>query len=134
MRGCLELLPADDWLPEIIGQVTKILVVLLADVLLQLAGRIPRNIPGHSPRFRVGAGIVDGGFVVQGTFVGPRVLLDDVHLVGMGMAEIIQPRSFIEPDDIDYECIALPMPDRVSEPGLAFDRFALVIWPPAHMD
>ena len=45
---------AEDRLPEVVRQVVQIEIVLLADVLQQLAVRTPGNVPCHRPRRRVG--------------------------------------------------------------------------------
>ena len=50
-------------------------------------------------------------FVVQRGLVGPREPLDDVHLVGVRVAEVVQPRRFTEADDVDDEGVAFPTTD-----------------------
>src|SRR6516164_2680763 len=52
-------------LSEIIRQVPEVLIILLTNVFLKLAGSVPRDVPGHGPRFRVRAGIIDRGFVLS---------------------------------------------------------------------
>ena len=48
---------------------------------------------------------------MQRGLVGSRKPLDDVHLVGVRVPEVVEPRRLAEADDIDDERIALPMTD-----------------------
>ena len=66
----------EDRLAEIVFQAIQVLVVLLADVLGQLAAFAPRDVPRHRERPRVRARIVDRRLVVQRLLVGTRPPLD----------------------------------------------------------
>src|SRR5262245_20610635 len=105
----------EDRLAEVVDQPVEELVVLLADVLLQLAVGLPRNIPGDRERPRIRTRIGHRGLVVQRVLVRPREPLYHVQLVGVRMAEVVEPRILVEADDVDDKRVALPAADRVSE-------------------
>src|SRR5688572_897108 len=106
----------EDWLAKIINQTIQILVVLLADVLRQLTAFPPRDVPCHRERPRVRARIGDRRLVVQRLFVRTRPPLDDFHLVGMRVPEVIQPAVLVEALVLNDERVGvLPTADRVAE-------------------
>src|SRR5262249_38730442 len=121
-----------DWPSEIIDEAPYIAIVLLADVFLQFLIGFPRYVPGGSPWLRVCAGIVDRGFKMQRVFVRTRQSFYDVEQVCMRMTRTVDPRSFIETYRVDHECIAFPMPDRMTDPGLAFDGVRRRMRTPIH--
>src|SRR6266850_687498 len=83
---------------EVILKVIQVEVVLLANVFLEFGTLVPWDIPRYAPRFRVGTRIIDHRFVMQRALVGTCELLDDMQLIGVRMAEVIEPCSFIETD------------------------------------
>src|SRR5689334_22579111 len=97
-------------LPDFGEQPTHPWAVLLADVLLDLAFRIPHDVEPDRPRLGVGARIVDGGFVAQGVEILPCEALDEMHPIGMWIAGHIDPAAFVESHDIDDERVAVPVP------------------------
>src|SRR5262245_51298131 len=111
------LLPrTEDGVSEIINKTIQILVVLLADVLGQLAALTPGNVPRDRERARVGARIGDRGLIVERLLVRTRPPLDDFHLVGVRMTEVIQPAVLVEALVLDEERVGvLPTSDRMAQ-------------------
>src|SRR5688572_28842991 len=107
----LHSLPGFDLLPDLGEQAAHPGAVLLTDVLLNLAFLVPDDVEANGPWFGVRAGIVDRRFVTQRVKVLPCVSLDQVQLIGMGVAGHVDPAAFVETDDIDDERVALPAAD-----------------------
>jgi len=102
----------EDRLTEIVFETIQVTVVLLADVLGQLAAVAPRNVPRHREGLGVRTGIVDGRLIVQRLFARTRPPLGHEHLVGVRMPEVIEPAVLVEPGVLDDErVLAFPVPD-----------------------
>src|SRR5579871_1303114 len=115
-RGrALSGLLAEDRLTEVVGQPLEVLVVFLADVLRQLTVGAPRDVPRDAKRLAVRARIVDQRLVMQRLLARPREAFDDVQLIGVRVAEVVEPRRLVEADDVDDQRVTVPMPDGVSE-------------------
>jgi hypothetical protein len=71
-------------------------VVLMADILHWLHAGLPGDLPSDCPGRAVGAGIVDGGLVMQDVLVETRVALDDVQLPGVRMTGGVKPGAVVE--------------------------------------
>src|SRR5712691_1851311 len=110
----LRLFP-ENRISEVVHQARHVLVVLLTDVLGELAVRAPDVVPTDRPRSGVCPRIVNRRFVVQRVLVRSRVLLDHVEHIGVRMADGIEPASFVEADDVDHEGVAVPVTDRMPE-------------------
>ena len=95
-------------------QVLQIRVVLLTDVFERFHAGIKANIPAHSPGFRVGAGVFDGGLVMQDQFIDACETLGDVELFGVRMAGGVQPRPVVESCYIHHQRIAVPVADALA--------------------
>src|SRR5687767_14887430 len=91
---------AENRLAEIVNQAIQVLVVLLADVLRELSphtGGLPADVvPHHRERPRVRARIGHGRLVAQLVLVRTRPALHHFHLVGVRMAEVIEPAVLVE--------------------------------------
>src|SRR6185369_2685099 len=84
-----------DRLTEIVFETIQVAVVLLADVLRQLAAVTPWDVPGHRERPRVRTRIGDRRLVVQRLLVRTRPPLDDIHLVRVRVPEVIEPAVLV---------------------------------------
>src|SRR6188768_3044412 len=116
---------AEDRLAQIVREAIQVAVVLLADVLGQLARRVPGDVPRHRERRGVGARVVDARLVVQRLLGRPRPLLGHLHQLGMRMTEVVEPAVLVEPARLDDQrVLILPAADRVSEVGW-IERVAL---------
>ena len=92
----------------------KVLVVL-ADVLLNLeAGRKVRYAL-HRPRFDVRAGIIDGRFDFQMAQIGTTVPFNQVQPGRHRLTTRAQPSLVIETDCVDDQRVSVPMADRMRE-------------------
>src|ERR1700730_10930318 len=67
-------------------------------------------------RPRISAGVVDGDFVVQVSPVGTAITLDYVKLLGMRMADAIEPKLVVESHRVYDERVSLPFPPGIAEP------------------
>src|SRR5579863_3233890 len=71
---------------------------------------VERKRPGIS------SGIVDGDFVVQVTRIGAAITLDDVKLLGVRMADAIEPKLVVESHRVYNERVSLPFAPGIAEP------------------
>src|ERR1700680_1835463 len=71
---------------------------------------VERKRPGIS------AGIVDGDFVVQVSPIGATITLDYVKLLGMRMADAIEPKLVVESHRVYDERVSLPFAPGITEP------------------
>src|SRR6476619_7818436 len=93
----------------------KVLVVL-ADVLLNLeAGRKVRYAL-HRPRFDVRAWIIDGRFDFQMAQIGTTVPFNQVQPGRHRLTTRAQPSLVIETDCVDDQRVSVPMADRMPVP------------------
>src|SRR3989304_1751012 len=106
-------------------------VVPLADEFLDLEIWTPGKIESNGPWPRVGPRIIDRDFDVKIVQARARDSFDHVHLVGMRMALIINPGSFIEANGIHNQRITFPVADRVSRKrGEVFEILFRRMWAP----
>src|SRR5215470_14870228 len=98
-------------LTEVVLDVDQVLIVFLANILLQLHSGSPGYLPRHRPRPRICSRVVNRSFIVQSLFRWPRNSLHNVEKIRVGMSPEIEPRSFIETDGINDKRIAFPPAD-----------------------
>jgi len=92
-------------------------VVGFADVLDQRAAIDPPPMLDRRPRHVEGARIVDrDGYLQRLAAVGHLEALDDVNLVGVRRAVIVDERPVIEPDGIDDQLVAFVVTDGFAVP------------------
>src|SRR6478672_4828952 len=111
-------------------EVLHVLVVLLADVLDQLAakqGRTRRERPRLRERLRVFDDVLD----LQVAEIGARDALDYLHVGRVRDTRLVEPGDVVLSDRLHDERVALPVTDRVAEPR--GDR-ARVVSPPVEED
>src|SRR5579859_588046 len=71
---------------------------------------VERKRPGIS------SGVVDGDFVVQVSPIGAAIALDYVKLLGMRMADAIEPKLVVESHRVYDERVSLPFAPGIAEP------------------
>jgi hypothetical protein len=92
-------------------------VVLAAGILGKRAIGSPPALH-RRPRHIESTRIVDGDRRLERLFALDHAeTFDDVNLIGMGRAVIIDGRAVVQPDGVDDERIAFVMTDRFSVPG-----------------
>jgi hypothetical protein len=64
-----------------------------------------------------GAGIVDLHRDIEIAGIAPAIALHDVQFIRMRRREIVDPASWVEPDGIDDQRVALPMRHRIPKPA-----------------
>src|SRR5688500_14428929 len=70
----------------------------------------------HGEWFRIRSRILDRGRDLELAEPRARVALDGSQLRRVWMAGEVEPEKLVEPDRLDHERVALPMPDRVAVP------------------
>src|SRR5207237_9570814 len=102
----------------------SVLVVFLTDVFEQLIAGQPRQpcLELRGPRLGVRARIIHGHFESEVAFIDARPALDDVQLLRVRIAPVVEPRLVVEADRVDDERVTLPSADRVAPPR----RIALI--------
>src|SRR5580693_7518549 len=77
-----------------------------ADILRQPLAPAERKTAAGCPGFRVRTGVVDHDLVFHRSWPGPCVFFDQVQLLGVRMAGIVQPRSVIEAHRVHNQRLA----------------------------
>src|SRR3984957_20950720 len=96
-------------------QILVILVVIFADVLLNLPLRVQAHLARHPPRLGPDVRVVHRRGVIE-FFVGnPMIAFDDV--VGGGVLVIADEGFVVEASDIDDERVSVPMSDGIAHVG-----------------
>src|ERR1700733_4917068 len=102
-------------------QILIILVVIFADVLLDLPLRVQAHLARHCPGLRPDVGVVHRSGVVE-LFVRDAVVTLD-NVVGRRVLVIADESLVVESGDVDDERVAVPMPD-----GIAHVGWVHVVW------
>src|SRR5579863_979559 len=76
--------------------VARVFLVLLADDLHELKAGPPTHRVAGGPRFGVRSGIVDGDLVFERPRIGARIAFDDVGLLRLRVAGLIEPGLAVE--------------------------------------
>src|SRR5438132_649583 len=99
-------------LDELLPEITHAVVLDDLEIRLQTAVDRHADLPGTREHRRV----LDGRFVVEMIGVDGRVALDDMKLVAVVVAGIVQPRLIVEVLDVDDQRITFPPAPRVAHP------------------
>src|SRR5436190_2705554 len=86
-------------------------------VLTEIDGQFafdPLELPAARPRLRVGAGVVDGYFVLERVVVGAREALDERELVRVRQPAVREPEVLVEAGRAHDERVAFPVRDRAA--------------------
>src|SRR5690242_9506991 len=95
--------------------VRHVLLVLVADILVDLFTRSEVPADTHLPGLRERAGVFDGHFLFQATQIRPRIALDHVQFFGVRIHA--NPTPLIEADRIDNQSVRLPAADGITHPA-----------------
>src|ERR1700722_4982183 len=96
-------------------QILIVLVVILADVLLDLPLRVKAHLARHRPGPRPYVGVVHRRGVVKLLIGNAMIALDDV--VGRRVLVIADEGFVVEAGDVDDERVSVPMPDGIAHVG-----------------
>src|SRR5206468_11079472 len=88
-------------------------VVVLTYVFEQFEPLRPSHGETARPRRGVGAGIIDGHFILQRPEIDARQAFDQVEPVGMRQSVPVHPKHFIETDRVHDQGIPFPVADGV---------------------
>ena len=109
-----------------------ILVVLRADVFQQLDAREQSRSKDRCEGTRVGSRVVDSHSVLECAEVHSRPAFDNVQLLRMWMADVVELGTVIETDGVDDQGIASPLDPGITEAqacpyGRALDSCATLL-------
>src|SRR2546427_6650692 len=69
------------------------------------------------PRLGISPGVIDGDVQFEVSEIRAAVALGDVQGLGMRVTAIVKPGSLFETSHVDHKRVAVPLPNRVPEPG-----------------
>src|SRR4029077_12862 len=93
-----------------------VLIILDAEVLHDFGVLKQGRMAVERERPGISAGVVDGDFIVQVTRIGPAITLDYVKLLGMRMADAIEPKLVVESHRVYDERVSIPFAAGIAEP------------------
>src|SRR6185437_6497682 len=95
----------------------RIAIVLLAQIVEGLVARRPAQVPSAGPGRRVRTRIVHRCLVTELIEVRTREPFREMELTRVRHAFTRDPEPLVEPDGVDDQRVAFPVPDRVSVPA-----------------
>src|SRR5215467_4137325 len=95
----------------LLPQVSAVLLVFVADVFEEIAVRYQFQPCLDGERPRVVSRIIEGDLQIHVTEIKTAITLCDVHGFAARVTEYVEPGPVIKADCLDYESVALPMPN-----------------------
>ena len=87
-----------------------------ADIFPQLLARTKRETAAGYPGLSICTRIVDRDLVLHRQRIDPRVFLNHVQPLGVGMPGVVQPCSVVETNRVHHQSLSLPAADGVAQP------------------